>query len=539
MPPVSSLVHLCARRLAGHAAGARRALPLLPAELYPALLEAALAEQRAPLLRDLVRSWPYPVLRLPRRLRRARRPPGKLCVQALLLAVTAGLRRDASARPCLRVLDMTGLQDGAEQGPDSLSLWSGTVLLAKACLEASQRRDDQHDAERLEGSPGSSPPPRSVEVRVDLFVNSTSGPILRAALRAGGALRLRCRDFHAEELSLGATLALLEALEPAGLRRVDLRFNNLGLPGLAEVVPRLERFPDLRLAVPAGEPGAALLPPPPRGPRLPRPEPPRARAEEARPERQQPLRGPPAALPPAFGDGLGRPAPPGRHGVPPGGRPPRCPAASAPPLRPPGLPGRFRQPPDLAGGEGAGGGHGAARRPAPRRLPAPRGSLRRRGQRRRRPGGRGALGGAAGGAAADAARRRPGRGRVDHEPEPPRRPRLLRAVGRAGGRSTGALYKSVSLMAVVRLVMEAGLLQPPRSHPRRPRAVTVSPVSGRVPVGCRSAPAAPDLTCVAGRSARCSKGSAVPRNTATPPGMVGGSAGPPWGHQGGGGHHGW
>ncbi|XP_040403415.1 leucine-rich repeat-containing protein 14 isoform X2 [Cygnus olor] len=245
MPPVSSLVHLCARRLAGHAAGARRALPLLPAELYPALLEAALAEQRAPLLRDLVRSWPYPVLRLPRRLRRARRPPGKLCVQALLLAVTAGLRRDASARPCLRVLDMTGLQDGAEQGPDSLSLWSGTVLLAKACLEASQRRDDQHDAERLEGSPGSSPPPRSVEVRVDLFVNSTSGPILRAALRAGGALRLRCRDFHAEELSLGATLALLEALEPAGLRRVDLRFNNLGLPGLAEVVPRLERFPDL------------------------------------------------------------------------------------------------------------------------------------------------------------------------------------------------------------------------------------------------------------------------------------------------------
>lgn len=136
------------------------------------------------------------------------------------------------------MLDVTGLQDGAEQGPDSLSLWSGTVLLAKACLEASQRRED---TERHRGSP-----PPSVEVRVDLFVNSTSGPILRAALRAGGALRLRCRDFHAEELSLGATLAMLEALEPAGLRRVDLRFNNLGLPGLVEVVPRLERFPELQ-----------------------------------------------------------------------------------------------------------------------------------------------------------------------------------------------------------------------------------------------------------------------------------------------------
>ncbi|XP_032039251.1 leucine-rich repeat-containing protein 14 [Aythya fuligula] len=233
MPPVCSLVHLCARRLAG----AHGALPRLPAELYPALLEAALAEPRVPLLRDLVRSWPYPVLRLPRRPRRARRTPGKGCLQALLLAVAAGMRRDESPRPCLRVLDVTGLQDGAEQGPDSLSLWSGTVLLAKACLESSQRREDT-------GGHRGSPPP-SVEVRVDLFVNSTSGPILRAALRAGGALRLRCRDFHAEELSLGATLALLEALEPAGLRRVDLRFNNLGLPGLVEVLPRLERFPAL------------------------------------------------------------------------------------------------------------------------------------------------------------------------------------------------------------------------------------------------------------------------------------------------------
>ncbi|XP_068528918.1 leucine-rich repeat-containing protein 14-like [Anas acuta] len=230
MPPVSSLVHLCARRLAG----APGALPRLPAELYPALLEAALAEPRVPLFRDLVRSWPYPVLRLPRRPRRARRTPGRGCLQALLLAITAGMRKEESPSPFLRVLDLTGLQDGAEQDPDNPSLWSGTVLLAKACLESSHRREDTGGHR---GSP--------VELRVDLFVNSTSGPILRAALRAAGALRLRCRDFHAEELSLGATVALLEALEPVGLRRVDLRFNNLGLPGLVEVLPRLERFPEL------------------------------------------------------------------------------------------------------------------------------------------------------------------------------------------------------------------------------------------------------------------------------------------------------
>ncbi|XP_065608353.1 leucine-rich repeat-containing protein 14 isoform X2 [Cyrtonyx montezumae] len=215
----SSLVLLCARRLAAHLPSARRALPLLPAELYPALLQAALLDRRVPLLRDLVRSWPFPVLSLHRD---PRRQPDKL------------------PRPCLRVLDMTDLQDGTENNPDSISLWSGTVLLAKACLEASQHRAEPRGTKRRKSSP--LPP---VEIRVDLFVNSTSGAILRAALRGGGALRLRCRDFHAEELSLGGTVDLLEALEPVGLRRVELRFNNLGLAGLCQVVPRLVRFPDL------------------------------------------------------------------------------------------------------------------------------------------------------------------------------------------------------------------------------------------------------------------------------------------------------
>ena len=85
----SSLVSLCARRLAAHLPTARRALPLLPAELYPVLLHAALLDRRVPLLRDVVRSWPFPVLSLRRD---PHRHPDKLCVQAVLLAVTAGLR---------------------------------------------------------------------------------------------------------------------------------------------------------------------------------------------------------------------------------------------------------------------------------------------------------------------------------------------------------------------------------------------------------------------------------------------------------------
>ena len=53
------------------------------------LLHAALLDRRVPLLRDVVRSWPFPVLSLRHD---PHRHPDKLCVQAVLLAVTAGLR---------------------------------------------------------------------------------------------------------------------------------------------------------------------------------------------------------------------------------------------------------------------------------------------------------------------------------------------------------------------------------------------------------------------------------------------------------------
>ncbi|NXL55060.1 LRC14 protein, partial [Podilymbus podiceps] len=262
-----SLVFLCARRLVSHRPGAHRALALLPAELYPVLFQAAFLDGRTLTLRDLVATWPFPVLSFPRLLGRYRNrhslhgeKPSKLCVQAVILAVVAHLRR-ALEEPCrgtsesrcrLRLLDMTGLQDDdADCGPEGMSLWSGTVALAKACIEVSKHQNQclKNGSKRRKGPSGASaaPSPVGVEIRADLFVNGTSYGVLRDALRTGvaGPLRLKCRDFHAEELSVASTVALLESLEPAGVRRVDLRFNNLGLAGLCAVLPHLARFTDL------------------------------------------------------------------------------------------------------------------------------------------------------------------------------------------------------------------------------------------------------------------------------------------------------
>ncbi|CAI9577388.1 unnamed protein product [Staurois parvus] len=158
----------------------------------------------------------------------------------------------------LRLLDMTGARTAIlEQGPDAMSALSRTVTLAKACIELSKRRRSEatQAAKRRRGDGNSAPvpppPPDSacvVEVRVDLYVNSTSFSVLREALQASvhGPLRLRCRDLRAKELSLRRTVALLELLEPAGVRQIDLSFNNLGLEGLNAVLPAMARFHALR-----------------------------------------------------------------------------------------------------------------------------------------------------------------------------------------------------------------------------------------------------------------------------------------------------
>ncbi|XP_072781201.1 leucine-rich repeat-containing protein 14 isoform X1 [Taeniopygia guttata] len=148
---------------------------------------------------------------------------------------------------------MTGLPDSAPgRTPTGMSVWSGTVALAKACLEVSkhQREFQRRGSKRHKGRSGAAaaPQPPGVDVHADLFVNGTSYGILRDALQSGaaGPLRLKCRELQVEELSAAGIAALLESLDPAFLRRVDLRFNNLGLTGLSVILPHLSRFPQLR-----------------------------------------------------------------------------------------------------------------------------------------------------------------------------------------------------------------------------------------------------------------------------------------------------
>ncbi|NXW60454.1 LRC14 protein, partial [Eurystomus gularis] len=91
--------------------------------------------------------------------------PDKLGVQAVIMAVVARLRQaleelsggDGPSRCRLRLLDMTGLQDfDAGCGPEGLSLWSGTVALAKACLEVAKHQSEclKRGSKRRKGPSG-------------------------------------------------------------------------------------------------------------------------------------------------------------------------------------------------------------------------------------------------------------------------------------------------------------------------------------------------------------------------------------------------
>ncbi|KAF4801435.1 Leucine-rich repeat-containing protein 14 [Turdus rufiventris] len=254
---MDSLLFLCARRVVAH-----RPLPDLPADLYPVLFQAAFLDGRPLVLRDLVATWPFPVLHFQRLVGHRellRDHPCKLCVQAIIQAVVAQLRQELEEpghRSSLRLLDMTGLPDSTSgRATDGMSVWSGTVALAKACVEVSkhQREFQRRRSKRHKGRSGAATAaaallPLGVDVHADLFVNGTSYGILRDALqsRAAGPLRLKCRELQAEELSASGIVTLLESLDPSCVRRVDLRFNNLGLTGLSVILPHLSRFPELR-----------------------------------------------------------------------------------------------------------------------------------------------------------------------------------------------------------------------------------------------------------------------------------------------------
>ncbi|XP_069477877.1 leucine-rich repeat-containing protein 14 isoform X1 [Ambystoma mexicanum] len=268
-----SLVFLCARKVVSDHSSIHKALDFIPKELYPVLFKAAFIDKKTLVLRDLVHRWPFTVLSFRKLLEdtnkhefstTAKEEPSKLCVQTVILGVIANLneglalgdKEHNTRRHQLRLLDMTGLQDGGiNDDPQTMSLWSRTVTLAKACIEVSKRQcEEAKRAWKRRKGMGSTLVAANapddqlyVEVRVDLFVNSTSYGVLREALQVSTSspLRLKCRDFRAEELSIRSTVGLLELLDSASVRQVDLRFNNLGLSGLNMLLPYMAKFPSL------------------------------------------------------------------------------------------------------------------------------------------------------------------------------------------------------------------------------------------------------------------------------------------------------
>ncbi|XP_032704091.1 leucine-rich repeat-containing protein 14 isoform X5 [Lontra canadensis] len=102
---------------------------------------------------------------------------------------TASLQPTRAPRKhALRVLDMTGLlDDGVEQDPGTMSMWDCTAAVARTCIAQQQGGTVE---------PGQSPLP-------------------------------------------------VELLDAGCLRRVDLRFNNLGLRGLSVIIPHVARFQHL------------------------------------------------------------------------------------------------------------------------------------------------------------------------------------------------------------------------------------------------------------------------------------------------------
>ncbi|KAM9775574.1 leucine-rich repeat-containing protein 14 [Syngnathus typhle] len=288
-----SLLSLCAKEVVSEHSSSPHWLRWVPRELYGPLLEASFAGCRPLAVGELVQKWPERRLRVGGRRNRGQRPPSRLCVQALLLAVVRGLSDQRSA---LRVLDLCGLQ--GDEGPtvDSMGGWSLTVALctmvvqARAgerkrlcalerdsdvkrergqrkrvkeatgdtsdCMkgsvgvsgEADLAKEVRQTEKRREGSwmeEGGKESGTPLQVRADLFVNARSWERVCAALSAAGPLELQCRYLHVEEVSVSSIGTLLDLLPPRGLLGVDVRYSNLGVAGLAQLLPRLAAFPNL------------------------------------------------------------------------------------------------------------------------------------------------------------------------------------------------------------------------------------------------------------------------------------------------------
>ncbi|XP_027459055.1 leucine-rich repeat-containing protein 14 isoform X7 [Zalophus californianus] len=150
-----TLVFLSTRQVLQCQPAACQALPLLPRELFPLLFKVAFMDKKTVVLRELVHTWPFPLLSFQQLLQECahcsrallQERPSTESMQAVILGLTARLHTpetEAGTQPlcrkhALRVLDMTGLlDDGVEQDPGTMSMWDCTAAVARTCIAQQQ-----------------------------------------------------------------------------------------------------------------------------------------------------------------------------------------------------------------------------------------------------------------------------------------------------------------------------------------------------------------------------------------------------------------
>ncbi|XP_042188516.1 leucine-rich repeat-containing protein 14 isoform X2 [Callorhinchus milii] len=280
-----SLVFFCAQKVISDHASTRKALDSIPHEIYPVLFKAAFLDQRILVLRDLVQMWPFAELNFSSILKKSkhcdqdmiREKPNKQCLQAVILGVkdyvinelrqnrslTSRKTRASTSKDkytfrknrLLRIVDLTGFpDDGDNQDEDTISQWSRSVALAKACIEVSRtsKREEYNSSKRRKGKggvpmKGSCDSQMCVNIHANLFITSHSYGTVKDALHLSQTfpLCLKCRVLRVEELSVKKTISILELLDPMVLRKIELRYNNLGLCCLSTVFPYIPRFVNL------------------------------------------------------------------------------------------------------------------------------------------------------------------------------------------------------------------------------------------------------------------------------------------------------
>nr|KAF6276912.1 leucine rich repeat containing 14 [Pipistrellus kuhlii] len=331
-----TLVFLSTRQVLQCQPEACQALPLFPRELFPLLFKVAFMDKETVVLRELVHTWPFPLLSFQQLLQECAHcnrallweRPSTESVQAVTRGLTARLHtpeaeagtRSFCRKHALRLLDMTGLlDDGVERDPGTMSMWDCTAAVARTCVARQQGGTVE---------PGLTPAP--VEVCVDLRVNqppmrscgrpSEAAQAARCGSAAGtcglrtcpcGTRWLCCSSWMQAACAVwtcaSTTWACAACLSSSHMWPTSSVWPAFGC---TMYTGTHGSPPWMHSAEPPGESGAGLLCSAAGGSALPGTQPPRCPPQEAGPVWQRPVWQPAGAFPGAAAGGSGHTAAP-------------------------------------------------------------------------------------------------------------------------------------------------------------------------------------------------------------------------------------